>query len=94
MNPVALHRLEALKSLVSNKPTRLPNLRKVFLIEERLEDEPLTVAQELKTSVERRSMVILETLTSNDVDANQDVKDLEADPYSPRLRELIGVSRQ
>jgi hypothetical protein len=90
MNPVTLHRLEALKSLVSNKQTRLPNLREVFLIEERLEDEPLTIAQELKTAVARRSMVVLETLTSNGVDANHEVKDLEADPYSPRLRELVG----
>jgi len=90
-NPVALHRLEALASFVEEKPSMLPNMRYVRLIEEMLEDEIITISQEDIDAIQRRRLDVLDRLQVNGVDGEHKVQELSTEPWSPSLRELMSA---
>jgi hypothetical protein len=89
-DPIVVHRLETLSSLVATKATRLPNLRQLILAEERPGDKPALLAQGLEEAIRHVLDVILRCSTLSGIDARHEVKSLEANPWSPRLREMMG----
>lgn len=88
--PVVLSRLEALERCVVWKLAELPNLRQVSLIEEKLKENSATLSQGFVTAIQQRMAVILEHFVSHGVDAKHEVEELDVEPWSPRLCEMMG----
>lgn len=87
---VIIHRSEALEALLDKNQRRLPSLVQSCVVEEKLEGERTTIPEELMRDVQHRLSLTLPCLISDGVDVKNEAKELEAGPYSPRLRNVMG----
>jgi hypothetical protein len=89
--PTALRNLEVLANLVVEKPTMLPNLRRVHLIEERHLDESFYFRQECIDAISRYTSFVIGCLQLRGVDCEAEVRQLSPEPWSPSLQELMSA---
>lgn len=83
-------RFETLDRILSDQTRLLPSLQRLLLIEERLVSATLTPLQPDNKKTEKQLDTIMEQFRSNTVDVVHEVWLVEADPYSPRLRDMMG----